>query len=928
MRCVATMGWMLLILLVGISAPAEAKEEEEAHLTRNYINRIKQYIAVNSWSEAKRIIDEGLSFYPDDPDLRYYNGRYFYVTHNLDEARYNLIRATQDDDQHFQAKRLLVDVEEEQKHYSSSICYINELLEFQPYDRDLWRRKIALYRKLGNHAEADAALQRLARIYPNDTIVNKELRDRNRETWNEVLGRSSLPQSANSLERWLELDPKNFEYYEQLINIYERMGEYDHALGAVNRGLVHFPGNGILVNKGVGLLVYQERYTQAINFAKQNGGARLYDDLLHEIAADARLHDPYEAHARLYAQTHDKDALTYLINTSLTRHYDDDARLYLNEAIKRDGRTTPLLMKLYALEKHTGNNSAALRLLEELCDKDTNDDELTEEYANLMLALGRHDMETAQWADAHTHLTRALDKMTPTQEAWPAAVSCQISVLGHLGRYEEARELLQEASHQTSHEQVSRFISAYEAIMVVRLRTLVEEEHYEEALRQARNLLSEVPNSEAALRCCINMCQTLHRDDLFYDYARQGYEAHPDIPYFIIKWAQALQQMGENSKALSLLLPHQSDEEWVNPQLVMAHSAISAEWGQELLKNHMPERALHIVDSALVYTPNNKELLFIKGLAYEHLKDFRKAWQLQQSNYEPGNAEQKEWYEHMRYIRFRSYNNRIDASYTSAFYDTKNDGLASIGHLYSVANLAYSHLFKRDAVTGQISYKGIDGYHTDEDNETGGIGLDFMAQWEHTFNHRWSGLASLAYSTRFFNKIGANLSASYAANRGWTPSLRLGYRRTPRTYLYLDAGQSQQEKFNLLLISPSVEKSWGRIKAMANIDLTAMKSGLYYNVGLKGKLFINEDNISSVSLLTGFGSFPELSFFEQTALRNVSHTNAMVGFDAQYLCTSNLYLGLAGSWNTYFNPHRLADGSLTDSYRNIYSLTLQLHVAF
>jgi hypothetical protein len=107
-----------------------------------------------------------------------------------------------------------------------------------------------------------------------------------------------------------------------------------------------------------------------------------------------------------------------------------------------------------------------------------------------------------------------------------------------------------------------------------------------------------------------------------------------------------------------------------------------------------------------------------------------------------------------------------------------------------------------------------------------------------------------------------------------------------------------------------------------------MESGFYYNIGLKGKLFFNDDNISSVSLITGFGSFPELTFFEQTALRNVSHTNSMIGFDVQVLCSSRLYVGLSGSWNTCYNPYWDANGTLTDSYRNIYSITAQLHVAF
>ena len=107
-----------------------------------------------------------------------------------------------------------------------------------------------------------------------------------------------------------------------------------------------------------------------------------------------------------------------------------------------------------------------------------------------------------------------------------------------------------------------------------------------------------------------------------------------------------------------------------------------------------------------------------------------------------------------------------------------------------------------------------------------------------------------------------------------------------------------------------------------------MKSSLYYNVGVKGKLFFNNDNISSVSLLTGFGSFPELTFFEQTALHNISHTNAMVGFDVQYMLTRHLYLGLAGNWNTSFTPYIDNNGKLNKSYRNIYGMTIQAHMAF
>ena len=921
--------YIFILLTILFISSSTICAQEIPHTPRYYIHRAEGYVSSNAWNTAKREIDAGLKEYPDDPDLRYLNGRYYFIIGDMKEARYNLVRATQINDLHFKAKRLLVDVEDKLQHYSSAICYINELLEFQPYDRDLWRRKIAFYRMLKNDVEADAALKRLHHIYPNDSVVLADVRRHNHENWDKVLKKSSLNEAAENLERWIDQDPMMREYYVELVGTYIKMGEYEKAIGAANRGLVHFPNDAELINKVVGIMTELGLYTQALAFAKsKNMSGNVYNNLLQEVAADARMHDPYEANGRLYLATHDRDALTYLINTSLTRGYYDDARFYIEEGMKLEGRTPGLLMKLYSLEKQSGNEKRCLRVLTELYEKNPEDEELLEAYADMMLQLSDYDFAAEQWNDAYEHLNRVLELMPDTDDSWPAVVSKQITVLGHLNRQEEAHNLFVESSERSPHNR-RRFASAYEDFAGNRLKFLIDEERYDEAFNEAQALLEVVPGSEVALRCLINMSQTLKRDDLFPQYAAMGYEAYPEVPYFVVKQALSLQQQGKNEEALAMLQPRDRSGEFMSPQLVAAYSGISHEWATQLLKNRMSELAMQVIDSALVHDASNKDLLYDKGIAYEYLKQFDKACEYQQRYYEPSNAEQWDYIRHIRYLGFKGFKNRVDATYTSAFYDSHAETLSSIAHLYSIASVSYARISPRNTYTGQISYKGIDGDPLEK--ESGGFGLEFMAQWEHEFNSKWSGMANAAVSTRFFNKFGLNVSASYSAPRGWTPSLRLGFRRTPSTYLYIGGdnfGLVAKDEFNLLLISPSVEKSWERIKVIANTDVTLLSSNLYYNIGLKGKLFVNNDNISSVSLITGFGSFPELSFFEQTALRNVSHTNAMVGFDVQYLCTRHICLGLTGSWNTCFNPYRLQDGSLSDSYRNIYSIALQFHLAF
>ena len=916
-------------------APTFAQEEEQPQedgsggiTSRYYAVRAENYEKANSWEAAKREIDAGLEKYPDDPDLRYLNGRYYYYAQNdLNQARYNLVKALQGDDQNFGARRLMVDVEDDAQRYSSAICYINELLEFQPYDRDLWRRKIGLYNKIGHKVEADEALMRLARIYPNDSVVQRDLSNRHRADWASRLASSTLDQRASTIESWIDLDSHNLDYYDELIDIYRSMGDYDRALGAANRGLRWFPRNQNLVRKAVGILTEMGMLTRAMAFARENHlGGPIYDNLLREVVADNRLHDPYESSARLYLATNDADALTYLLNTALTRGYYDDAMVYLQEAYRKYGRTPELLMKEYTLEKRFGDEKGVMRVLKQITDAKLDVEGANQEYAAMIVELANREIDHEDYPSALEHLSTAIDLLWPSDELWASTVARKISLLGRMGRFAEARQTYYDALvHDGSN--APRFAAAYEEVAASRLKVLIEDEQYDVALKEAEELLKIMPNSEAALRTCINMAQTLKRDQLFYHYAALGYETFPDQPFFIVKQASALMQQGKPEEALAMLKPR-PDDDYVNPQIYAAYAGITEEWAGLLLKERMPEQALEKIDAALLYDPSNKDLLYMKGIAYELLKEYGLAYEYQNKYYNPSNAEQAQWYQHMRYLKYRSFKHHVDATYLAAFYDFHGEESSAIAHLYSLASVSYSYLTRKNTYTGQISYKGVDGRHV-ENADGGGIGLEFLAQLDHEFNSRWSAMANISYGTKFFNKLGLNLMGSYNADHGWTPSLRLGYRLTPKNYITTESS-SRASTFHVFLLTPAIMKSWERINTSLGVDLVVLSetarvargTSFHYNVGWKGKLFFNEDNVSSVSLLAGFGSFPELTFFDQMAQTSLSRINAMLGFDVQYLFSSNFYMGLTGTWNTY------NEGVQADSYRNVYSINVQLHIAF
>ena len=328
-----------------------ATDDDSVHLPEYYVDAAKQCFARQQNEEAKLILDKGVKVHPTDPNIRWLLGRYYYEKHDLDMARYNLVKAIEGDYNHVDAKQLIVKVEEESEHYSSAICYVNELLEVNPYWRGLWRKKIELYRKMGNDVEADRLLVRISQIYPEDSGLKKDLAYSYEMSYLKYRKAGNLAEATKYLEKWLEINPDNAEVYLALCNMYLQQGFVDRAYEVASRGTERFPGNMELLRKKVGILCEQGRYTEALTYVNNRMATNnspvlrsYYNSLLADAALAARNSDPYVMYGKIYEQTRSREALDYLLNTSLTRGYYEDARYYLSEAKKLDGRDNPKLL--------------------------------------------------------------------------------------------------------------------------------------------------------------------------------------------------------------------------------------------------------------------------------------------------------------------------------------------------------------------------------------------------------------------------------------------------------------------------------------------------------------------------------------------------------------------------------------------------------
>ncbi len=168
---------------------------------------------------------------------------------NYDQSRYHLVKAIDDNYNNVNAKHLLVDVEDITENYSSAICYVNELLEVNPYWRGLWRRKIELYRKQNNDVEADRLLKRINQIYPNDTILRKDYIYSMEVGYQQMKKGGNRKEAIEKLTELIKVSPQNEEYYLDIINLHLQEGNREAALGWSSNGLAAIPGSGALIVK-------------------------------------------------------------------------------------------------------------------------------------------------------------------------------------------------------------------------------------------------------------------------------------------------------------------------------------------------------------------------------------------------------------------------------------------------------------------------------------------------------------------------------------------------------------------------------------------------------------------------------------------------------------------------------------------------------
>lgn len=964
---------VLLILCCITILTSAVGDDNKDHLPHYYVVKAKDFFGKEQWDMGKQVLDEGLKTYPDDPDMRWLMGRYYYQYKDYDKSRYQLIKCIEFEYNHVQAKQLLVNVEEETKHYSSAICYVNELLEVNPYWRGLWRRKIELYRKQGNNVEADRLLKRISQIYPDDPTITKDLNYALEMSYYQLKKAGNVKEATSAMEQLIKTNPHNEEFYLELTNLYLQQGLTEKALETAAQGSQDNPASSRLVAKKVGILEEQCRYQEAMAYLREKMKRSnsplihtLYNDVLAEAARSARDSDPYILYGKIYASSKSNEALDFLLSTALTRGYDEDARFYLTEAKRRYGaNNTDLLYKEYMLDLRTGNQREANGLLQKLYKANPRNYDIVYAMCVLRLQEAEKYMINKDWSEALPNAQFVVRKARQDRDLRRSAMEKMLTcytemkrynealgtldtlhlhgydtttfidkkayLLDKMGKTTEALNLYYTAYKDSSDINREVYASAYEEMAIPYIKNLMQNGYTRLAHDASVKLLDVNPQSDLGLHYAINTSAALGNFDEFDKFTNMGLYYYPNDLFYKIKRATILDRHQLYAQSLQLLKP-QLREYPDSPELIGAHSNSSEMLALHLLKNDSAKVALNVVDSALIYDENNKELKYTKGLAYEKLKQYDSAY-VYQKFYQPSVAEVGEYNQHMRGLQNKTYRNEIGLEYLHARY-------ADQDVIRSIATAEYTRKYQRNIYTGRINYKGMDGSN-EGDSITGGTGIQVQAEWQHRFTPKITGMANIAVANKYFPSLAVNVGLSKQLKNDWEVGLKAGYRRLPDTKQYVyRATTTEQEGASYLItgprdmftLTPDVSKTWYPFWTNAKVDLIALGSKFYYNTSAQAKYFLNDDGRTNIQAMAGFGSFPEMSVVDNSLIRTFSHTNTMVGLGGQFLVTKHLTLGLLGTWYTYYNTYYTLNSanSLTTytRYKNLYNVYFQVYINF
>lgn len=889
------------------------------------------------WEEGKKKAEAFLEKNPKDSDMRMLLGKYYLNRKNYDKARYELVKSLDYAPANVDSKHMLVTVETETERYSSAICYINELLEVNPYWKGLWRQKIDLYRTMGNNVEADRLLKRISQIYPEDSELRKDQSYLLEQKEIAIKNSGRIDEAIEIGKRKVEDKPRDQGNYSSVIDNYIKAGDYSNALVYAERALNEFPGSDIFVQKKIAILEHQRRYSEILGFMEREMKARggnfryLYNYYLLEAARNAKNNEA----ATLYGKVFDSspsniEAFNYVFNDLIAKTQFDQAAVVLTKHKNNVVNSKNLDMKELLLYRRMGNTSKVASLTKQYFLKYPDDKELKDSYVTLLLAQAKENMQNGrssqainEWKDvlqygneetiavaqqgilnAYINSNRyqdaivILDDMLMDQVGNSELILKKADLYNKDGRYEYALNLYEQVLGAASAQDRNHLIHGYNEMILPHVKNLKDNYRLNEARVLADRWLTIDQKNEDALLYMINICYQLKDNEAMLRYAQIAGDAYGDDIAFKIKLAEAMNHNPEKQADSWALLHKQVKLNPYHEPLVNTFSHISEEYGKQLLKSKDYSTTLSVVDSALNYREDYKPLKYMKGLAYEGLKKYDSAYYYQKF-YDPSLLELDDFKSHLNYLSHKSYKNNLGITHLRARFGDEYS-------ISTVSSIEYGRMLAGGgSYIARVNYAGRDS----------GKGVQGQVEWLKPWDNKLSTRIDLALSNKFFSKVAVNGAVLYTFIPTWEAEAGLGFRNFYEGYNLLNANLGVAKETEDFRLSAK----------LSNFLLDSQGTQTYlYSLSAKGQYYMSNPK-NYLLAMASIGNSPDIDIINYQFYDSFSVFNTMVGAGIGRMITRNIGANVLGTWYNYQNE---AGGQSDESYRNFYNFYFQFNVSF
>jgi YaiO family outer membrane protein len=730
------------------------------------------------------------------------------------------------------------------------------------------------------------------------------------------------PAALATADRGLTYLPNNRQIIDKKIAVLQEMGQYQKAIDLVNAQ----------IRKG------NSGYNDMLVY------------LTAEAARYYKNSDPYELYGQLYERDKgNKEAHDYLLNTAISRGYFADAQEMLTKALKADPNSKELLSKQLYVYESQNNNQGARTTIEKLYRLYPGDADIAAKYDAVLFQEAKVNFAEENYKDAlpvfirlsqhpdfgksakgyiysvylkQKQYDKALEQVNKLIRQYPAEqdyILKKIDLLADMQDYENAFELVRE--YRQKYPERAEYAYMLNDLSVDYIKYLNEREDYATAKLVADGLVAANPDNQQAYDYAIGARISLGQ----YDEAQQMIQAalvhFPESKELRLKQAGVYTESGQHEKAVEALRELHKDYPYnsnikgslVEAMLMAAkqkeerHEYLQAmDMYREVLlikpkdtvapiklanlhiaREEYPE-AMKVVDTALEQNKDNPDLLYLKGLIFEKMNNYKLAREYQ-GKYIPPVHKLAEHKDHLDYLEAKMLKNQVILSYLKATTD-------SIPFNTSVATVEYLRFENNNTYVGRVNYAA----------RNTGVGVQGEIDWYHTFKDKAYTLANVGVANRFFQKYKVGISYFEPFKNSWMGEVGVRY-----------AGLTDDR--NLITGIIGIEKSYERLWLNVRVSLLSDSDDFYHSVLGQARFYMRNGRDYALAMAS-VGTAPEdqkLDFQTNTFL---SYVNTMVGAGYFYNANHRTTLGIMGNWYNY----RIS----SDYYLNQYNLFVTLRTRF